>query len=119
MVDVFEKFVILRVVKVLGFVIMKLFILRMIFDGVVVKGDVMVVVWIVGIVVVKCMGDFILLCYLLGFDVVSVIIMLCEFDWVKILVIIIMLGCIGVEMEVLIVVLVVVLIIYDMCKVVD
>lgn len=57
---------------VFGVVLMKLLILDMICYGIVVKGDVIVIVWIVGIMVVKWIGEFILLCYLLGIEVVIV-----------------------------------------------
>lgn len=89
-------------------------------DGKVKKGDVFGVVCIVVIQGVKCMVDFILLCYLF---VLMCVVVDFEFDDVLLgvycVVQVEMFGWIGVEMEVLMVVQVGLLIVYDMCKVVD
>lgn len=95
------------------------------------KGDVFGVVRIVGIMVVKWMLDFILLCYFIVLMYVEVELVFVEVNIedeingqnkggvIEIVVIVFCDGKMGVEMEVFIVVLIVVLIVYDMCKVVD
>lgn len=119
MVDVFVKVEIVCEVWVEVFVIMCSEMLVMIIDGCYYKGDVFVIVCIVGIQVVKCIWDLILFCYLLMFSKVEVNLQVeLEYNWVCIEILCCLIGKIGVEMEVLIVVFVVVLIIYDMCKVV-
>lgn len=84
------------------------------------KGDVFVIVCIVGIMGVKKMYDLILLCYVIVIDVVKVDLMLNESERVvDIVAVVSCIGKTGVEMEVFMVVVVSGLMIYDMCKVVS
>lgn len=80
------------------------------------KGVVFIVVNFVGVMGVKVILQFILLCYLLVLDKCYIDIVM-EGVEVCIVCMVFCEGCIGVEMEVFIGVSVVVLILYDMCKV--
>lgn len=118
MVDVGGKVEIVCVVVVLGCICMFVEVFVVICDGDVFKGDVLVVVCVVGIMVVKKMVELILFCYLFVFDVVMIDFVV-EGDVFCVIVIVLLSGRMGVEMEVMIVICVVFFMVYDMVKVFD
>lgn len=81
------------------------------------KGLVFQIVVLAGIMAFKKIGEFIFFCYLLGLDNCEVYIQVNEQCEVVIDCIVCIIVKIGVEMEVLIGVIVVVFMVYDMCKV--
>lgn len=120
MVDVGDKENSVRIVVVCAFIYLGEEAFYLVEVNKIKKGDVFFVVQLVGIMVVKKIGELVLLCYNIGLSKVLVDLILYKYNYfvyieceVKIV------GKIGVEMEVIIGVFMVVIIVYDMCKVVN
>jgi cyclic pyranopterin monophosphate synthase len=119
MVDVSGKDVTLRTARASGRVQMLPATLTLVRDRRVVKGDVLEVARLAGIMAAKRTGELIPLCHPLGLDSVELALTAVEPDTILIEAIVKVLGRTGVEMEALTAVSVAALTVYDMCKSVD
>ena len=119
MVDVSGKDVTLRTARASGRVRMLPATLTLVRDRRVVKGDVLEVARLAGIMAAKRTGELIPLCHPLGLDSVELALTAVEPDTILIEAIVKVLGRTGVEMEALTAVSVAALTVYDMCKSAD
>jgi cyclic pyranopterin monophosphate synthase len=119
MVDVTDKDVTLRTARASGRVCLRPSTLAMVKDRRLVKGDVLEVARLAGIMAAKRTGELIPLCHPLGLDSVAVSLVPIEPDAIGIEAVVKLHGRTGVEMEALVAVSVAALTVYDMCKSVD
>ncbi len=119
MVDVSAKPVTERSARASGMVRMRPETLTLIQDRKLVKGDVLEVARLAGIMAAKRTGDLIPLCHPLGLDAVALELEPAEPDILRIEAVVKTIGRTGVEMEALTAVSVAALTVYDMCKAVD
>jgi cyclic pyranopterin monophosphate synthase len=119
MVDVADKEVTLRTARASGRVQLQPATLSLVRDRRLVKGDVLEVARLAGIMAAKRAGELIPLCHPLGLDSVELSFTPVEPDMIQIEASVKVHGRTGVEMEALTAVSVAALTIYDMCKSVD
>jgi cyclic pyranopterin phosphate synthase len=119
MVDVTGKEVSLRTARASGRVRVLATTLKLVQDRRLVKGDVLEVARLAGIMAAKRTGELIPLCHPLGLDSVDISLFPIEPDAIGIEAIVKVHGRTGVEMEALTAVSVAALTVYDMCKSVD
>lgn len=119
MVDVSEKPVTSRMAKAEGCVLMQPETLRIVQDGKSVKGDVLEVARLAGIMATKRTDELIPLCHSLGLDAATVDFSFPDDRTIRIESCVSVTGKTGVEMEALTAVSIAALTIYDMCKAVD
>ena len=119
MVDVTGKAVTLRTARASGRVRMQASTLELVRDRRMVKGDVLEVARLAGIMAAKRTGELIPLCHPLGMDSVTLSLFPIEPDAIGIEAIVKVHGRTGVEMEAMTAVSVAALTVYDMCKSID
>jgi cyclic pyranopterin monophosphate synthase len=119
MVDVTGKEVTLRTARASGRVRLQPSTLALVRDRRLVKGDVLEVARLAGIMAAKRTGELIPLCHPLGLDSVELSLIPVEPDMIQIEAYVKVHGRTGVEMEALTAVSVAALTVYDMCKSVD
>jgi cyclic pyranopterin phosphate synthase len=119
MVDVSGKEVSLRSARASALVRMQPATLEMIVDRRAVKGDVLEVARLAGILAAKRTGELIPLCHPLGIDAVELSLVPVDPATIRIEAIVRVQGRTGVEMEALTAVSIAALTVYDMCKSVD